>query len=88
MKYTIAYKAVSEIVASYCVEALPTDNGLAYECIIFEGDNCCAQFVKMDVPNLLLGQQPLLQRTTRCYIINTNDIPCELEISEILDRYG
>ncbi len=88
MKYTVTYKSISEIMTTYYVEKVPDDEGLIYECILLEGTHHVARFIKMNMPNTFLNQQPLLQQIIRCYIINSNDVPFGLTISQIFDRYG
>ncbi|MEA4895237.1 MAG: hypothetical protein VB064_08235 [Oscillospiraceae bacterium] len=67
---------------------MPDDESLIYECILFEGTYRFAHFIKMNMPNMFLKHQPLLQQITRCYIINMNDIPYGLAVSELFERYG
>ena len=87
MNYIVAYKLASEIFTGYHVIDFFIDDKFLYECILIEGNSRTAQFIKTGMPEMSIELQPLLQRTVRCYIINTNDIPWDLTISEILDRY-
>ena len=88
VKYLVTYKSITEIIAEYSPEEIPTDKSALYECVLVKGTQHFVKFIKMDVPDITMETTPFLQRMIRCYIIDSYDIPLELPIAEMLYRYG
>jgi len=85
MVYKVIYKEVTEILDDYNVFMFPDNWNFQYECLVING---IAKFIKTDMPYSYSGRpEMLLKQLVRCYIINYNEMPNALAMSEIFDRY-